>query len=119
MANPAGERLFTIRQANSLLLQERYSEAATLLERALTNYDAPELRLELSYAYLARRDAVRAGRQAQIGIASAPADLKPAAWAQLGRVLAVAGRSNDAQLAWANAITSAVPFGGVAPVEAD
>src|SRR5438876_1018975 len=74
MANPAGERLYAVRQANSLLTEGHYSDAATLLEHALARYDAPEIRLNLSYAYLARRDAERAERQAQIAIAGAPPD---------------------------------------------
>ncbi len=119
MANPAGESLYTQRQANTLLSEGHYSEAATILERALTRYDAPELRLDLSYAYLARRDAERAERQAQRAITSASADLKPAAWAQLGRVLAFTGRSNDAQDAWTEAISSAVSFRGISPVETE
>src|SRR5205085_335125 len=96
----------------------RYSETAQLLERAVLHYDSPQIRLLLSEAYLARRDAVRAERQVRIALDSAPPDLQPAAWAQLGRVLTYAGRPDEAQAAWNNVPTSAAPFRGVGPIEA-
>lgn len=105
-------------QGRLLLEEGRYSEAATQYERTLTRYDSPAVRLGLSYTYLARRDAERAERQARILTSSAPPDYQPAAWAQLGRVLAFRGQADEALDAWNTARERAGRFGDLAPIEA-
>src|SRR3954467_8460113 len=72
MRNTAGEGLYTTAQANSLLADGHYTDAAAMLERVLPAYNLPEMRLDLSYAYLARRDVKRAEGQARLAIDSAP-----------------------------------------------
>ncbi len=119
MRNPAGEERQTLLKANALLADGYYLEASFDLERALPIYNSAQMRLDLSYAYLARRDPERAERQALIALAALPLDLKPAAWSQLGRIFAFAGRPDDARNAWDNSAAAALPFRGVAPIEAE
>src|SRR2546422_1026615 len=88
-------------EAGARAAEGRYSEAVALYESTLLSYDTPDMRLGLSYAYLARRDGERAERQARAALSAASPDLKPAAWAQLGRVLAFLGRDDQALDAWA------------------
>src|SRR5207253_2461300 len=90
-ANPAPQGAYNLRQGMVLLGGGQYSAAAALYESMLPLYDSPDVRLGLSYAYLARRDGERAERQVRSALSAAPPDLKPAVWAQLGRVLAFAG----------------------------
>ncbi|MEO8287390.1 MAG: tetratricopeptide repeat protein [Chloroflexota bacterium] len=93
------EGYYAMYRAESLLSDGRYTGAQSLLERTLPIYNSPQLRLDLSYAYLARRDDVRAERQARIALAEAPPPLQAAGWAQLGRVLLFAGRDTEAMAA--------------------
>ncbi len=97
-------------QANALLSDGRYSQAVALLEGTLLTYSSPELRLSLSYGYLARRDAERAERQARIALSTSPPHLKPAILTQLGRVLAFEGRDAEALDAWTEARNLARPY---------
>jgi tetratricopeptide (TPR) repeat protein len=105
---------YDMRRAETLLRDGRYSDAQALLERTLLIYDSPQERLDLSYAYLARRDADRAERQARIAINEATPPLQAAAWSQLGRVLAFAGRDKDALAAWQQAGKAAAPYSDIA-----
>src|SRR5205085_9714476 len=88
-------------------------------EHLLLTYGPPDVRLGLSYAYLARRDEARAERQAREALSSAPLDLMPAAWTQLGRVLAYEGRTADALDASSRALGSAERYGEVPPIQAE
>jgi tetratricopeptide (TPR) repeat protein len=110
---------YAARQAQAMLADGRYSEGAALYESTLPTHDTPEVRLGLSYAYLARRDGERAERQARAALTAATPDLKPAAWAQLGRVLAFLGRDDEALDAWARAIESAARYQSIAPIDAE
>jgi Tfp pilus assembly protein PilF len=101
---------YDMRRAERLLGEGHYSEAQSVLERALISYDSPQIRLDLSYAYLARRDAVRAERQVRIALNAAPPHLRPAAWAQLGRVLYFAGHTPEALDAWSAAQDAAAAY---------
>ncbi len=105
---------YDMRRAETLLGEGRYSDAQALLEQTLLIYDSPQERLDLSYAYLARRDADRAERQARIAINEATPPLRAAAWTQLGRVLAFAGRDTDALDAWQQAGEAAAPYSDIA-----
>jgi Tfp pilus assembly protein PilF len=111
--SPSAQGYYEMRRAETLLVERRYSQAQTLLEQTLPIYDSPQIRLDLSYAYLARRDAVRAERQARIALADAPPYLRTAAWAQLGRVLSFAGRDAEALDAWAEAQKAATPYNDI------
>ncbi len=102
--NPASVGRDALWRANLLLGEKRYSEAANLLASTLPTYSSPVARLSLSYAYLARRDAVLAERQARVALTDAPPQLLPAVWAQLGRAISFAGRDTDALDAWRNAV---------------
>lgn len=115
--DPASIGRYQVRQADSLLRDGRYSQAVDLLERTLVTYSGPDARLELSYAYLARRDSVRAQTQAVLVTETAPLGLQPTAWAQLGRVLSFEGQSDRAVAAWERAIQVAAQFGSGPPVE--
>jgi tetratricopeptide (TPR) repeat protein len=115
--SPESNGRYTVRQADALLREGRFTQATSLLERTLTTYDAPQLRLELSYAYLARRDIERSERQASLALASAPPSLRAVAWAQLGRVLLFAGRQNDALAAWEQSVSAATRYGPDTPAQ--
>lgn len=117
--NPGTRGRYAVKQAYSLLDQGRYIEATDLLERTLLTYNAPETRLALSFAYVARRDTDRAERQARLVLASGRADMYPAAWTQVGRVLQVAGRADEALDAWRKAIETAASYRGIPRIEAD
>jgi tetratricopeptide (TPR) repeat protein len=101
--SPSAQGYYDMRHAETLLGEGHYLEAQSVLEHALLAYDSPQMRLDLSYAYLARRDAVRSERQARIALAAAPPYLRPPAWAQLGRVLLFAGHITEALDAWREA----------------
>jgi Tfp pilus assembly protein PilF len=111
--SPSSQGYYDMRRAESLLVEGRYSQAQSLLERTLPIYDTPQIRLDLSLAYLARRDALRAERQARIVLADAPLHLRTAAWTQLGRVLSFAGRDAEALDAWTQAQKAAAPYGDI------
>ncbi|HET9494373.1 MAG TPA: tetratricopeptide repeat protein [Chloroflexia bacterium] len=100
---------FSAARGEALLREGRYSEAVSVLERTLTTFDSTQLRIALSQGYLARRDAERSERQARIALdrAARTPQLVPAAWAQLGRALAFAGRDGEALDAWARAVEEA------------
>ncbi|MGA7730592.1 MAG: hypothetical protein WCD37_04905, partial [Chloroflexia bacterium] len=83
--NPRADGHYALGRANSLLREGRYSQAMSLLEETLKTYQGPQVRLSLSYAYLARRDPVRAERQARLALPLASPPLRPLALAQLGR----------------------------------
>jgi tetratricopeptide (TPR) repeat protein len=119
MNDPAVQNRYVARGAQALLADGRYSEAAALYERTLPTYNTPAVRLGLSYAYLARRDGDRAERQAREALSSAPPDLGPAAWTQLGRVLASQGRTQEALDAWSAAVESAALYPAVEPIQAE
>jgi tetratricopeptide (TPR) repeat protein len=108
--NPSARGYYNMRHAETLLKEGRYSAAQALLEQTLPIYNSPQVRLDLSYAYLARRDAVRAERQARIVLDEAPPQLQPSAWAQLGRVLAFSGHDSGAVDAWNKAIQLAPSY---------
>jgi tetratricopeptide (TPR) repeat protein len=112
----AGQGSYAMHRAETLLGEERYSAAEAMLEPNLLIFDSPEERLDLSYAYLARRDGVRAERQARIALNTASPPLEAAAWAQLGRVLSFEGRDSDALDAWARARQAAAPYSEIASV---
>src|SRR5205807_329107 len=112
-SNPQSKARYDVQQAETLLQQKRYSQAVALLERTLITYDTPQVRLLLSYAYLARRGSDRAERQARRVIETGPADAQPAALAQLGRVLAFEGQGDEALSAWTSAIRAANPFADI------
>lgn len=102
--NPAADGRYAVNRAGTLLREGRYLQATDLLEHNLLTYTSPDLRLTLSYAYLARHDAERAERQARLGIGSADPNLLPVLWTQLGRVLYYSGRASDATAAWSAAV---------------
>jgi tetratricopeptide (TPR) repeat protein len=110
---------YAAREARAMLADGRYSEGVELYESLLSTYGTPDVRLGLSYGYLARRDGERAERQARAALSATPPDLKPAAWAQLGRVLAFLGRNDEALDAWARAIESAARYRGAPPIDAE
>jgi tetratricopeptide (TPR) repeat protein len=112
----AGQGSYAEHRAETLLSEGRYSDAQAMLEPTLLMYDAPQERLALSYAYLARRDAVRAERQARIALNIASPPLQAAAWAQLGRVLAFEGRDSEALEAWKMAQQAAAPYSNIKSV---
>ncbi len=118
--NPVVAARHAVKEASSLLYEGDYTQAVSLLEGTLPAYDSPELRLNLSYAYLARRDGERSIRQAQASVSTARGELRPAAYAQLGRALAFSGQPNDALEAWREAIAAAStnPGGKSAQLEA-
>ena len=101
--NPQGDGYYALGRANSLLREGRYSQATALLEETLKTYQGPQVRLSLSYAYLARRDTVRAERQVRIALPLASPPMRPLVLAQLGRVLRFAGRGDEALAAWKEA----------------
>ena len=117
--NPTASSRYDLSQASDLLSQGHYSEAVSQFERLLPIYPVPQTYLGLSYAYLARRDGPRAERQARLAVDSASADLKPAAWAQLGRALAFEGQTDAALDAWSKTIQSAQPYLNLAPIKAE
>ena len=114
--NPRADGHYALGRANSLLREGRYSQAMSLLEETLKTYQGPQVRLSLSYAYLARRDPVRAERQARLALPLASPPLRPLALAQLGRVLHFAGRGGEALAAWAEAQAEAAPYAGMEEV---
>jgi tetratricopeptide (TPR) repeat protein len=115
--SPESNGRYAVRQADGLLREGRFTQATSLLERTLVTYDSPQLRLELSDAYLARRDIERAERQASLALASAPPSMRAAAWAQLGRVLLFAGRQDDALVAWEQSVSAAARYGPDTPAQ--
>lgn len=116
-SSPEAEGRKVTRQARRLLDEGRYTQAVSLLERALPRYSKPETRLLLSYAYLARRDVERAERQVVTALPRAARDLRPALLAQLGRVHALAGREAQAHRAFGQAVDEAARYKGVSPIE--
>ena len=108
--NPRGDGQYALGRANSLLSEERYSQAMAILEETLKTYQGPQVRLALSYAYLARRDDVRAERQARLALASASPPLRPLILAQLGRALRFAARGDEALAAWDETRAEAAPY---------
>ncbi|HVG00639.1 MAG TPA: hypothetical protein VND68_12440, partial [Chloroflexia bacterium] len=115
--SPESNGRYAVRQADALLREGRFTQANSLLERTLVTYDSPQLRLELSYAYLARRDIERAERQASLALASAPPYMRALAWAQLGRVLLFAGRPDDALVAWEQSVSAAARYRPDSPAQ--
>src|ERR671935_3164559 len=59
MSDRTSQDRYAAREARTMLADGRYSEAVALYERTLPTYDRPDVRLGLSYAYLARRDGER------------------------------------------------------------
>ncbi|HYP39532.1 MAG TPA: tetratricopeptide repeat protein [Chloroflexia bacterium] len=115
--SPESNGRYAVRQADALLREGRFTQSTSLLERTLLTYDSPQLRLELSYAYLARRDIERAQRQASLALASASPSMRASAWAQLGRVLYFAGRQDDALAAWEQSVSAAARYGPDTPAQ--
>jgi tetratricopeptide (TPR) repeat protein len=111
---------FSTAHGEALMREGRYSEAVSVLERTLTAFDSTQTRIALSQGYLARRDAERSERQAHIAVdrSARTPQLVPAAWAQLGRALAFAGRDGEALDAWARAAEEASWPGAPADVAA-
>src|SRR5687767_13225558 len=105
--NPDVEARNAIRQGSAMLSNGDYAEAVSLFENTLPRYDSPDLRLNLSYGYLARRDGERAVRQGRAAVAAARKELQPAALAQLGRALAFHGQREEALGAWQQAVAAA------------
>jgi tetratricopeptide (TPR) repeat protein len=103
---------FTALKGESLLSDGRYSDAVAVLERLLVQNPTPAVRLRLSYGYLARRDGVRAERQARLALDSASEPQLPAIYAQLGRALAFQGKGQDALEAWTKAVAAGGASGG-------
>ncbi|MEO6456939.1 MAG: tetratricopeptide repeat protein [Chloroflexia bacterium] len=112
--NPVVEARHAVRDGSTLLYDGSYTEAVSLLEDTLPRYDSPELRLNLSYAYLARRDGERSIRQARAAASSARNELRPAALAQLGRALAFSGQRDEALNAWEEAVVAASAYPNLA-----
>ena len=108
--NPRADGQYALGRANSLVREGRYTQAMATLEETLKTYQGPQVRLALSYAYLARRDEVRAERQARLALASASPPLRPLILAQLGRALRFAGRGDEALAAWDKAQGEAAPY---------
>lgn len=108
--NRSADGYYALGKANSLLSQGRYSQATSLLEDTLKTYQGPQVRLSLSYAYLARRDAVRAERQVRLALPLSSPPLRPLVLAQLGRVLRFAGRDNEAFAVWDEAQEEAATY---------
>jgi tetratricopeptide (TPR) repeat protein len=108
--NPRGDGHYALGRAGSLLREGRYTQGMALLEETLKTYRGPQVRLALSYAYLARRDPVRAERQARLALSSASPPLRPHILAQLGRALRFAGREDEALAAWDEALAEAAPY---------
>ncbi len=116
--NPGADGSYALGRANSLLRDGYYSQAASLLENTLKTYQGPQVRLSLSYVYLARRDAVRAERQVRIALPSASPTLRLFLLAQLGRVLRFVGRPDEALAAWQQVENEALPYLDMAEVRA-
>lgn len=114
--NPKADGFYALGRANSLLRDGRYSPAMALLEETLKTYQGPQIRLSLSFAYLARRDEVRAERQVRIALPTASPPLRPLLLAQLGRVLRFAGRGDEALAAFASAEEEAASYPAADPV---
>jgi tetratricopeptide (TPR) repeat protein len=110
-SRPGAQGYYDLNRANTLLHEARFTEATALLERTLLTYNTPQTRIALSQAYLARRDPERAERQARLALQTAVAPLQPAAWSQLGRVLAYQGRDEEALDAFSRARQSAEQIG--------
>jgi tetratricopeptide (TPR) repeat protein len=108
--NPSADASYDLGRANSLLQQARYSEAQALLENTLKTFTGPQVRLSLSYAYLARRAPDLAERQARLALIDASPPLRPLILTQLGRVLRFAGRPNDALAAWDQSLREASAY---------
>ena len=105
--NPSADASYTLGRANGLLQQARYGEAQVLLEDTLKTFTGPQVRLSLSYVYLAQRNVELAERQARLALVDASPPLRPLILAQLGRVLRFAGRADDALPLWNQAAQEA------------
>ena len=108
--NPTVEARHAVRDGSALLYDGSYAEAVALLEDILPRFDSPELRLNLSYAYLARRDGERSIRQARAAVTTTRGDLQTSALAQLGRALAFSGERDEALDAWEDAVGAASAY---------
>ena len=69
--NPSADASYTLGRANGLLQQARYGEAQVLLEDTLKAFTGPQVRLSLSYIYLAQRNVELAERQARLALVDA------------------------------------------------
>lgn len=105
--NPSADGYYALGRANGLLQESHYSAAQALLEDTLKTFTGPQVRLSLSYVYLAQRNAELAERQARLALADASPPLRPLILAQLGRVLRFEGRDGDALLVWNQAVHEA------------
>ena len=112
--NPTIEARHSVREGSALLYDGSYVETVSLLENTLPRYDSPELRLNLSYAYLARHDGERSIMQARVAVSTARAEFRPVALAQLGRALAFSGQMDEALDAWEEAIVAASAYPNLA-----
>jgi uncharacterized protein HemY len=64
--NPSADGYYALGRANALLQESRYLEAQALLEDTLKTFTGPQIRLSLSYVYLAQRNSELAERQARL-----------------------------------------------------
>lgn len=101
--NRQADGLYALGRANTLLREGRFLKATALLEETLKTYQVPQVRLSLSYAYLARRDSERAERQVRLALQSATPPQRPLLLVQLGRVLRFTGKDDEAWSAWLDA----------------
>jgi tetratricopeptide (TPR) repeat protein len=108
--NPSADASYTLGRANGLLQQSRYGEAQALLEGTLKTFTGPQVRLSLSYVYLAQRNVELAERQARLALVDASPPLRPLILTQLGRVLRFAGRADDALLVWNQATQESASY---------
>ena len=98
--NPSADASYALGRANGLLQQARYGEAQVVLEDTLKTFTGPQVRLSLSYVYLAQRNVELAERQARLALVDASPPLRPLILTQLGRGLRFAGRADNALLVW-------------------
>ena len=115
-SSPSAQGYYDMRRAETFLTEGRFSQAQSVLEKTLPAYDSPQLRLDLSRAYLERHNTLLAERQARIALANAPPHLQAAVWNQLGRVLSFAGKDAEALAAWAEAQKAAAPYNSIESV---
>jgi tetratricopeptide (TPR) repeat protein len=108
--NPSADGYYALGRANALLQESRYLEAQALLEDTLKTFTGPQIRLSLSYVYIAQRNSELAERQARLALASASPPMRPLILAQLGRVLRFEGRDDDALLVWNQAAREAQSY---------
>src|SRR5688572_21831762 len=107
---PAAVGAYNIGRAEGLLAQNRYTEAAQLLEGVLRYHPSARTRLLMSEAYLELKDAERAETQATLALEQSLPHQRAAAWSQLGRALYTAGKRQEALDAWGRAIQDGKPF---------